>query len=246
MSADISLQENRISGTIPSIFKTTPLGEQLNILQGNMLSCSFEKKELPKNDPNYETYTCGSNIVNYSLYLWLMTLLFALGGGIVWRVIKKIRLSSGEEEHQTTRKEINVLVKRIYERFTTLFIDNSSERYQSVGPGTLSFLNYTLQMRRFSLVILLFIFVILLPTYAALGVFYRTYDERYAWTISATFLSGTEATIVLLVFFSVFTEQEQPFSKQNKLEGFRNVVDSLDDQSHNNGNSRLIVRLPHN
>lgn len=204
ISTHISLQENRLSGMIPSIFKTTPLGEELNILQGNMLSCSFDKKELPKNDPNYETYTCGSNIVNYTLYLWLMVFLFALGVGFVWRVIRQIRLSSGEEGRQTLRTKGNILVKSIYQRFTTLFIDNSSQRYQSVGLATLSFLNYTLQIRRFSLVILLFIFVILLPIYAALGVFYRTYDERYAWTISATFLSGTQATIVLMVFFSIF------------------------------------------
>eukprot|EP01040_Poterioochromonas_malhamensis_P010463 gene10463-11383_t len=43
-----------------------------------------------------------------------------------------------------------------------------------------------------------------MPIYAALGVYYRTYNQRYAWTISPVFLSGTNPTIILMIFFVLF------------------------------------------
>eukprot|EP01040_Poterioochromonas_malhamensis_P001253 gene1253-1328_t len=43
-----------------------------------------------------------------------------------------------------------------------------------------------------------------MPVYAVLGIYYRTYKESYAWTISGIFLSGTNATITLMIFFVLF------------------------------------------
>eukprot|EP01040_Poterioochromonas_malhamensis_P002583 gene2583-2745_t len=75
----------------------------------------------------------------------------------------------------------------------------------SFESWTIRFFAYTLHTRQFTLFILGFILMILLPIYATLGVYYRTYSERYAWTVAATFLSGTTATIVLIMFFTMFT-----------------------------------------
>eukprot|EP01040_Poterioochromonas_malhamensis_P005697 gene5697-6123_t len=43
-----------------------------------------------------------------------------------------------------------------------------------------------------------------MPIYAVLGIYYRTYSHRYAWTISPIFLSGTNPTIILMIFFVLF------------------------------------------
>ncbi len=62
----ISLEVNRLSGIIPS--DVTDFNGSATILKGNMFTCSLNKQELPKNDPDYSTYVCGSNMVNSSIY----------------------------------------------------------------------------------------------------------------------------------------------------------------------------------
>eukprot|EP01040_Poterioochromonas_malhamensis_P011603 gene11603-12658_t len=74
-----------------------------------------------------------------------------------------------------------------------LLLDNSSSypvllQIPSKYPSILNFFSFTLHVRQYAVLALCFILVVLMPVYAVLGVYYRTYDERYAWTISAIFL----------------------------------------------------------
>jgi Leucine-rich repeat (LRR) protein len=64
----ISLQINRLSGDIPSSLLNVP---SVSILDGNMFTCNFDKERLPKNDNKRNDYTCGSDVVNVTLYIWL-------------------------------------------------------------------------------------------------------------------------------------------------------------------------------
>jgi len=47
------------------------------------------------------------------------------------------------------------------------------------------------------------IMVCFLPTYGALGSYYRTHESRYGWAISTVYMSGETAAIVLLVFWTL-------------------------------------------
>eukprot|EP01038_Epipyxis_sp_PR26KG_P012092 gene12092-16182_t len=72
----ILLAENRLSGIISNDLIEI---KHVNILLGNMFSCSYHKTEdkydnqghLPIHDPNRNKYHCGSNIMNISLYIWM-------------------------------------------------------------------------------------------------------------------------------------------------------------------------------
>eukprot|EP01040_Poterioochromonas_malhamensis_P011290 gene11290-12299_t len=172
-----------------------------------MLSCNFFKQELPKNDPDSDTYVCGSNIVNTSIYLWLIVglSLLSFAAGIVG--IRRISYLRSDEKRFDVFRRSDQLVYRVWKN---LFIDNSSDLPEAIVisssryPFTFNFFSFTLRTRQYALLALCFMMVVLLPAYAVLGFFYRTYDERYAWTISAAFLSGTDATITLMIFFVLF------------------------------------------
>ncbi len=226
----VSIEINRISGTIPSSLTTSKA--TLNILQGNMLTCSFDKKELPRNDPNSETYICGSNIVNNALYVWIMIICAIITSIVGWRVLwgRSAKRKSGgteligkngagsehlqglregtqippEEERKTS---IESTLRILRQAMRLLFLEDFSvvPLSPSFESWTVRFFAYTLHTRQFTVLILGYILMILLPIYATLGVYYRTYSERYAWTVAATFLSGTNATVVLIIFFTAFT-----------------------------------------
>ncbi len=205
VSSTISLQVNRLSGIIPPDMTSFP--GSITILKGNMLSCNFFKQELPKNDPDSDTYVCGSNIVNTSIYLWLIVglSLLSFAAGIVG--IRRISYLRSDEKRFDVFRRSDQLVYRVWKN---LFIDNSSDLPEAIVisssryPFTFNFFSFTLRTRQYALLALCVIMIVLLPAYAVLGFFYRTYDERYAWTISAAFLSGTDATITLMIFFVLF------------------------------------------
>eukprot|EP01034_Spumella_vulgaris_P028401 gene28401-35249_t len=74
--------------------------------------------------------------------------------------------------------------------------------------GDLRSLSHIAQFGRFMralrwsvFLMLCFIVVILLPTYSALSTAFDTYTFEYAWEVSATYLTGLTATVVLLVVF---------------------------------------------
>jgi hypothetical protein len=59
---------NHLSGYIPStLFPVV----QINMLEGNLFACDFNSNLLPENDPRAKQYSCGSDIVNASLYFWI-------------------------------------------------------------------------------------------------------------------------------------------------------------------------------
>lgn len=204
ISLTISLEVNRLSGIIPSDVTSFP--GNINILKGNMLSCNFFKQELPKNDPDYDSYVCGSNMVNNSVYLWIIVgiSLSSFAIGIIG--IRRIRNNHIKKRFDSLRW-FGEVTYRIYK---TLLIENSSDLPEvmvissSRYPFTFDFFSFTLHTRQYAVLVLTFILVVLLPVYGVLGAYYRTYEERYAWTISAAFLSGTDATITLMVFFVLF------------------------------------------
>jgi hypothetical protein len=70
----LTLTQNRLSGDIPSSLLDA---YNVNILEGNLFSCSAASSassstanSLPQHDPNHENYICGSNLLDYSLYLF--------------------------------------------------------------------------------------------------------------------------------------------------------------------------------
>jgi hypothetical protein len=62
----IKLHNNRLSGSFPASLLNLP-PNQVNILEGNMFSCHTDRKDLPENDPKYDSYICGSDSTNISL-----------------------------------------------------------------------------------------------------------------------------------------------------------------------------------
>jgi hypothetical protein len=72
VNGSLSLEVNRISGNIPSSLLDT---QTISILDGNIFQCDAWGTNLPKTDPEYNNYICGSDNVNDILYAWIAVFL---------------------------------------------------------------------------------------------------------------------------------------------------------------------------
>jgi Leucine-rich repeat (LRR) protein len=68
-NVSLDLLVNRLSGPVPNAIQSV---ESISILDGNMFSCSWDRKSLPRNDPVYSTYSCGSNATNSSVFIFVL------------------------------------------------------------------------------------------------------------------------------------------------------------------------------
>jgi Leucine-rich repeat (LRR) protein len=73
-SLALYLDVNRLSGNIPSSFLDV---ETISVLTGNLFEC-IGMASLPENDPSRRTYVCGSYQLNTALYVW-MTAITVIG-----------------------------------------------------------------------------------------------------------------------------------------------------------------------
>ncbi len=199
----VSLQVNRLSGTIPSSFKATSV--DVTMLNGNMFSCGWNKRELPQNDPDFATYSCGSNMINNSIYLWFFMSFFVFF--LMTLIIRKLRQQ--KERNRQSLSSMKQFVDLMNDLYISLLVNNTSSLPEVIitstsYPSILNFFFFSLHVRQYAVYVSCFILIILMPVYAVLGIYYRTYKESYAWTISGIFLSGTNATITLMIFFVLF------------------------------------------
>jgi Leucine-rich repeat (LRR) protein len=69
--SSLSLDINRLSGDIPSSLLSA---SNINILGGNMFECNNDHSDLPSHDQDTIDYSCGSDVVNATIYLWIAAL----------------------------------------------------------------------------------------------------------------------------------------------------------------------------
>lgn len=66
--SSLTLEINRLSGKIPNILLDA---DDINILEGNVFQCNFNRENLPQKDSDSKSYSCGSDVVNVVIYLWI-------------------------------------------------------------------------------------------------------------------------------------------------------------------------------
>eukprot|EP01040_Poterioochromonas_malhamensis_P014603 gene14603-16183_t len=196
-----NITHNRISGSLSSVFENA---EGVNMLEGNLFACSseFGSDLLPKKDPGYSNYFCGSSQLDYASYL-----LAGTSGLLV--VFCMIVMIVGYREC------LGYFLKQpraVYERLETLYKRHIS--LLSIFPVRSGREDRFDKLYRFCVTLEVFmrvcvrmfilIFVLLLPTYL---IFYHgdeanyKYDFEYNWVQTSAYLTGRTAGAVLFVFW---------------------------------------------
>jgi Leucine-rich repeat (LRR) protein len=218
LTTTLSLDVNRLSGDIP--FGLLAAGN-ISILNGNIFYCGLFGNTLPINDPDYNTYSCGSDNVNYVLYSWVVVLfgLIPVVCLVIWRFIylhfpievnerKKsfhaimARLKSWKDELkaplQISLENIDSFVVPTSTR-STLFTKTNAIRNNIYRLSVFFY-----QTRLVFIALMLYCILVLLPLDSVLKINYSSYTVEYAWTVSGMLLRGEVAAVLLFLSLFIF------------------------------------------
>ena len=202
----IYLEQNRLSGTIPTSLSTM---SKISILDGNLFDCSLNSKDriLPVNDPVFENYSCSSNAIYTSLLTWsscFIVLILAIslfkenhfGTGSFKRAF-----STSLQVIQDTSDDIRAslsLTGLIFEPSIGLN-GSESEAWVDMKANLLFFKTVMSKVRLLSLYTTAIFVVIYMPVFAGLSSAYASHMDKYMWTVSMAYLSGVTPATVLVV-----------------------------------------------
>jgi hypothetical protein len=191
-SIALTLRNNRLSGNLPPFIDPVV---NISVLAGNLFACNLAQSDLPPHDESRENYQCGSNSFNISYYVWLSTVLFIVGGGFLALWFRNALIESLGLNR----------VAYYYDKWMH-HIEYTSDRDSSVNQH-LRHYKYVMYVCAGVCQVSLFctacIIVVLIPIYTCCSHFYGTHQFEYAWSVSASFLSGPTAMSLLLVSFVV-------------------------------------------
>lgn len=208
VNTSLSLQVNRLSGSIPSALE---YAVDINILEGNMFSCnanglyfSASTTNLPENDPNLNTYECGSDATNSAL---LAVVVLGMFLGVYWCWLMLLWGKS----HVDSRRLPDWSIRRRWQHFVLLSRVKLHFWWTSFSDPVLVRQIPAIRRAHLSLVALLaylriitvFVLVGAIPLYMLLSEFYGTYTYQYVWALSLTFMRGITPTVILAVFLLV-------------------------------------------
>jgi Leucine-rich repeat (LRR) protein len=187
----IYLDINRFSGKLPSLSSSLSSLLHLNILTGNVFACD----QLPTFDVDEDTYHCGSNSYDNSLY----ALVVVVGIGVIGILIYLHLLSPRNPHHLPGWHEIR-----------SYFSVFSSDDFVSHFPTLHSFITCVTWIGRTVIGVSLLSIVLFLPLYIwrqssddATSA-YSTHSHLYRWAWSTAYLSGLVPAIwILCVWFGL-------------------------------------------
>ena len=188
---------------------------------------------LPQHDKDHKSYECGSSSVNVALYLFLSIIgsivLFVIVVGItvrfeLWRyycVKSKPLAENRESEHDidktmTLRSRLHMLWQEFY--LITVEKEGDTEstkqkhqhyRWQWIQLSmseVQAYVSMSSDIRTWILITSSVIAILLMPIYIGFGydVVTSMYTHRYAWQLSAAFLTGLSPSVVLCVLLTFF------------------------------------------
>jgi Leucine-rich repeat (LRR) protein len=193
------LTVNRLSDKIPSAIVHA---STVNVLQGNIFQCQEgSSKSIPRNDPEFEMYICGSSNYNRCLLLWCI-----ICGGLICVYFVSRSLVGGRKFGGNVAKFMYMKAVRYATAFHIL-PKGLKARFTS---------DFLYLMRRFCvlacLLCILYVFVgmmsyiVLKSGNHTMSALYSTYSTQYTWVTTSAYMHGAvPATLILLyLYFTVY------------------------------------------
>jgi hypothetical protein len=211
-AASLKQSINRLSGEIPQSLEHAT---KLTILDGNVFSCDVSGSSLPEHDCERSDYSCGSNAFNVPYYTW-MTAAGVLAFVCCGFALSHIHWYYGCRGEGTEEGWARVTISLRGDWLAATETDDSANPSSSAAtaqPAPVmrnvhSVGNLLGGMRKLTGRCAAYGLVILGPIYIICGVYYGTYTYQYAWTVSASFLSG--GTVTRLLFAACALKSAAP------------------------------------
>ena len=194
-NTSLFLTNNRLSGPIPRKFHDM---RNIDVLEGSLYDCNYDRSNLPTYDKDMTIYECGSNVFNVSYYIWLGTIAIICMAMLVL------------SKYWKDFTQLILLIRQWIDAILIMTTDDNSE-IDEVLKKKLFLMGYLQRyiftyvfIRKVTLYSTMFIIAVLLPTYTVLSAFYRTHTYAYAWTVASMYLSGKTSFRVVMFGLVLF------------------------------------------
>ena len=172
----LNLNINQLSGSIPKSLKNAL---SINILTGNIFTCSADRESLPTHDMDRHAFQCGSDAVDTSIYIWLGSMLLVIGSVIV---VPKLCWKHTEMLNTWQR------CRDCWDK-----VDQYGQHERSVHRIVILF-DMTI---RFTIFLMVFIIFVSIPIYVTLSTYYATVTPGYAWDVGMINKKGIIVTVIV-------------------------------------------------
>lgn len=209
-STGLSLNNNRLSGSLPSIVLDLAY---VNILAGNMFSCDAEDRDktLPQHDTEFHTYMCGSDETNVTMICYVVVVLVMVV--VTWAMLWWARQSEpGDSPTSTTQwttrlkqfcnrtSSVVALAMMDASSIDTLVSpDSEDEAGNKLTEATALLLRYVHRLQTYLMHLIAVVVFVFLLVYGLLGAYFSTFEHKYIWSVSIGYLSGYAPAGCLLV-----------------------------------------------
>ncbi|RYH29512.1 hypothetical protein EON65_08260 [archaeon] len=223
------LSTNRLSDTIPTEIESA---NQINIVEGNLFSCSFYH-EPPHSDPNNNNFTCGSTMVDIALEIFagvagLIVVALLLVWYLVycvykghdsqcsWNTVVSVVLHNKHDEiqqhlsrldsgsaHRLEQAKIFGMKVVLWRARLMSIVDEGRKASDPRVANLVQFVRSLQCIFLVSVVLMVLSVGLGLPMYAVLKEYYRTYTRQYRWEPSGVFLSGYQPAIAIILFWAI-------------------------------------------
>jgi hypothetical protein len=218
----LKLHVNRLSGHIPDTIYNYQTSD---VLTGNIFQCDANGQDLPINDPSRDTYVCGSDGFNVSIYVWatvvgILVLAAVMVIALVYYITNYSSLSlltspqtSIDDASGGTLRSVSKAVEakqsilRFYLNTLFWYRYKPSAKQDSTYSNTFQFLAIMKRASRGMLRIGSVYIVVCMTVYVCLKTVQTHQSDsistvyyQYAWVITAAYMHGVAPCVVVLVF----------------------------------------------
>ena len=199
-NTDLILKANQLSGFIPESFEEAPA--QINILAGNLFDCETGKS-LPDNDPSKEKYTCGSDLLDGTVFFTVgmsVVLLFVMISVIFYHQRNKTLAS--KDITSFLYETMYAVIEYSFSKHVPVELFNSAKTSIEEMQIVIDRLALVLfQFRSFALFLTVLVCVVFLPIFVSLkevnGGEYSKVTYQHGWDVSLAYLQGVPPGVYL-------------------------------------------------
>jgi hypothetical protein len=163
---DLSLDHNRLSGDLPKSWRNA---KNIEVLNGNMFQC-WSRDDLPKNDPYYLDFVCGSRLIDFAFTLGLVIIFISfvifLRKSLNWARDSSNGTSRLQLIAEGARQSIAVAKQFIFLRYWS---EADVPTYKYFFPRAVSYMESYRRARLGVLYVVVGVFFVYSPVYAYLG-----------------------------------------------------------------------------
>lgn len=201
----LGLAVNRLSGPLPSTLQNDAVSQypslSLNILANNIFSC--ENYQIPKNDPNSHSYTCGSFELVLAASIWSVLASLCIVTAVTVIVYYSARTDQKILSRMSARIHQILIKSKLWHdialRCQLGLIKELTEKNSQSLHETKAFLVTASMLLHWNTAILSCSVVILIPLYATLNTSsgYSMVSYSYGYVVSIAYIHGVFITIFL-------------------------------------------------